>query len=195
MALFKIADPVLIRNVKLTQDIMPGDVLLNGKRPEISSVRAFNGDDAVGLEYFGGVYEGVADGALAKGDECYYNFTTGKVTKTAAGAYHLGVVTFAPANCADGSEVKILHCPNGSTLGSAGDMTAAACVTPTQDELTDSTGGTAGTTLAAPAGTDYTTAELKVIIASLAAQLGKAKTDIAAVISAMQTAHLMETDA
>ncbi|MDO4584895.1 MAG: DUF2190 family protein [Planctomycetia bacterium] len=116
MTLLKIADPVLIRNVKLTQNVMPGDVIITGNRPEISSVRAFSGDDAVGLEYFGGCYEGVADGALTKGDECYYDPATGKVTKTASGSYHLGYVSFAPANCADGSRVTIIHVPNGTTL-------------------------------------------------------------------------------
>lgn len=49
MALLKIADPILVRNVKLTQDIKPGDVIITGNRPEISSVRAFSGDDAVSL--------------------------------------------------------------------------------------------------------------------------------------------------
>ena len=192
MALYKIADPVLIRNAKLAVDIRPGDVIITGNRPEISSVRAFAGDDNVGLEYFGGVYEGVADGSLSKGDECYYNSTTGKVTKTAAGAYHLGVVLFAPADCADGSEIKILHFPNGTQLTSGGTQpTPATAVEQTQDTLTDSTGGTASTTLAAPASTDYTTAELKNIIASLAAQLAKAKADTAAIISALQTAGLM----
>lgn len=193
MALYKIADPVLIRNAKIAVDIRPGDVIITGNRPEISSVRAFAGDDNVGLEYFGGVYEGVADGSLSKGDECYYNSTTGKVTKTAAGAYHLGVVLFAPADCADGSEIKILHFPNGTQLGANASVTPAAAVTPTQETLTDSTGGTAGTTLAAPASTDYTTAELKNVIASLAAQLAKAKADVTAIISALQAADLMAT--
>ncbi|MBQ6107563.1 MAG: hypothetical protein IJK97_05075, partial [Thermoguttaceae bacterium] len=82
--------------------------------------------------------------------------------------------------------------PNGTQLTSGSTQpTPATAVEQTQDTLTDSTGGTASTTLAAPASTDYTTAELKNIIASIAAHLAKAKTDTAAIISALQTAGLM----
>lgn len=116
MSLIKRTDPVFTRNYTPTKDLLPGDVVIVGNRPEICSVRAFAGEKNVGLEYFGGEYDGTADGTLSEGDEVYYNPATGKVTKTVSGSYHLGYVSFAPADCADGDKVCILHCPNGSTL-------------------------------------------------------------------------------
>ncbi len=74
-------------------------------------------------------------------------------------------------------------------------LDAAAAVVPTQDDLTDSSGGTAATTLAAitqaaNAGSADVgpTADA---VASLAAQLAKVKADLAAVITALQNANLM----
>ena len=193
MALLKITDPVLIRNITPVADIMPGDVLISGNRPEISSVRASAGDKNVGIEYFGGIYEGIADGSISAGDSVYYNPVTEKITKSVANSYHLGYCTFAPAACTNGDTIRILHAPNGTKLGDgACKLTPQEAVTITATALTDSTGGTAGTTLAAPASTDYTTAELKNIIASFAATMNKLVTDIGTITTALTSAGVLE---
>ena len=116
MSLIKRTDPVLTRNYTPTKDLKPGDVVIVGNRPEICSVRAFSGEKNVGVGYFGGEYDGGADGALATGDEVYYNTATGKVTKTVTGAYHLGYVSYAPSDCADGDSICIIHAPNGTVI-------------------------------------------------------------------------------
>ena len=112
--LLKTTDPVMVRNVTLSADVHPGDVLIFGNRPEICTNRGFAGERNYGVGTFGGEYSGTADGAIAAGDEVYYNKATGKVTKTVTGAKHLGFCTWAPSNCADGSEILIWHAPNGT---------------------------------------------------------------------------------
>ena len=212
MALYKLTDQVLIRNVTIPTNVLPGDVLISGKRPEISSVRAFAGEEAVGLEYWGGEYTGTADGPMSAGDSVYYAPVTGKVTKTRTGAYHLGYCTAAPEDCSDGSTVRILHAPNGTQLGDSGGsegsgggggseggsgsegngLTPAAPITLTQEALTDETGGTAAGTLLAPTNSStYTVSDLAANFATLAAQLENARTDIRAIRDALQTAGVI----
>jgi hypothetical protein len=191
MALTKITDPVLIRNFTPVADILPGTVLISGKRPEISTVRAFAGEKNVGVGYFGGEYEGIADGSIAAGDSVYYNMATGKVTKTVTGAYHLGYCLFAPAGCTNGSTVRILHAPNGTQLGD-GVITPQEAVTLTAEAVTDSTSGTAANAVVAPASTDYTAAELTANFATLATVLNKAITDIGAITTALTAAGILE---
>ena len=202
---------MLIRNVTIPTNVLPGDVLISGKRPEISSVRAFAGEEAVGLEYWGGEYTGTADGPMSAGDSVYYAPVTGKVTKTRTGAYHLGYCTAAPEDCSDGSTVRILHAPNGTQLGDSGSggseggseggsgsegsnsgLTPAAPITLTQEALTDETGGTAAVTLLAPTNSaTYTVTDLAANFATLAAQLENARTDIRAIRDALQTAGVI----
>lgn len=112
--LIKTTDPVMVRNITLTANVNPGDVVVIGNRPEICTNKGFAGERNYGIGTFGGVYEGTADGAIAAGDEVYYNSTAGKVTKSVTGAQHLGFCTWAPDGCADGSPILIWHAPNGT---------------------------------------------------------------------------------
>jgi len=86
---------------------------------------------------------------------------------------------------ADEQWLKIRCLPRLVNVASAhvGDPAAAAAMT--QDTLTDSSGGTAGTTIAA-IGATYTQAEVRNAVATLAAQLAKVKTDVAAVRTASE---------
>ena len=207
VARFKGGTPMTVNyNYSGDSDLAPGSVVMFAGRPMISSTGIKNHPSEkfnAGLAVGGGWYEincKAEAGALATYPELYWDATNSRLTNSGNGLPHFGYAMNTGKTLASGAEGKIFayHCPNGSIGGSDGvptvvlPITPASEVTPTQDTLTDSTGGTAGTTLAAPASTDYTTAELKNIIASLAAQLGKVKADVAAVISALQTVDLME---
>lgn len=63
--------------------------------------------------------------------------------------------------------------------------------TQTVDTVTDSTGGTPATTIPAPAGTDYTTAEIKNIFASLTDEINKLRIDNAALKTSLQNYGLI----
>lgn len=81
--------------------------------------------------------------------------------------------------------------------GGDGFPVQAAVVTATQSALTDNSGGTASTTLADITESNNAGSADRVptenAIASLAARLAEVKVDIAAIISALQTANLMAT--
>ena len=66
--------------------------------------------------------------------------------------------------------------------------TVGEYLTQTQDALTDSSGGTANTTLQA-IGATYAQAEVANNFADVAAQLAKIRTDIAAIMTALNRAN------
>lgn len=80
----------------------------------------------------------------------------------------------------DGQLVLVRAMPRLVSVASAHVADPASAAALTQDALTDNSGGTASTTIAA-IGATYAQAEVRNAIASIAAQLAKIKTDVAAV--------------
>lgn len=163
-------------------------VVKKGSLVGITKENTASGDQ--GLAYFGcpvSVFSfalnATADAAKTAGTKVYLN-STGKVVFTAGdGNTLIGVLWEAVA-------INDTECEVALQFGGL-DITAAASVTATQAALTDSTGGTATATIAAPAADAYTAAELEGIFASFAKELNAARTDVAAVISALTAAGLM----
>lgn len=208
VARFKGGTPMTVNyNYTGETDLAPGSIVMFAGRPMISSTGIKNHPSEkfnAGLAVGGGWYEincKAEAGALATYPDLYWDATNSRLTNSGNGLPHFGFAMNTGKTLASGAEGKIFayHSPNGTIGGADGVPTVVSPITPaseveqTQDTLTDSTGGTAATAIVAPASTDYTTAELKANFASLAAQLGKAKADIAAIISALQTADLMES--
>lgn len=208
VARFKGGTPMTVNyNYTGETDLAPGSIVMFAGRPMISSTGIKNHPSEkfnAGLAVGGGWYEincKAEAGALATYPDLYWDATNSRLTNSGNGLPHFGFAMNTGKTLASGAEGKIFayHSPNGTIGGADGVPTVVSPITPaseveqTQDTLTDSTGGTAATTIVAPASMDYTTAELKANFASLAAQLGKAKADIAAIISALQTADLMES--
>lgn len=85
----------------------------------------------------GGLYKGLADGAIAIGSEVYWDDTNDKFTQTAAGNTHFGTLVGGPLGdlvsagpAADGDACYVLHDPQGFTpyaeSGKKSEATASA---------------------------------------------------------------------
>lgn len=159
-------------------------------------------EDLVSIDLFGKGDTKVVklNGTCSKGDklvaEDFSTDATGKARAlpTAAGAYW--VFGTALEAGADEQEVAFEDCEPYRVVVQAH---IADPATQTQDALTDNSGGTPGTTIAA-IGATYTQSEVRNAVATLAAQLAKVKTDLAAVrttqisvLSAIETAGVVKT--
>ena len=100
-----------------------GDVIVIGPTPVVAheSIPSFTGGktrDAVAVE--GGIYECVTDGTGAVGDEVYWDATNKKITATATGNPHFGIMVAGPTFLASGASPAadldlcwVLHRPKG----------------------------------------------------------------------------------
>jgi len=98
-----------------------GDVIVSGKLPLVTSndIPSFTGGATLdSVSPGGGIYEVVADGALAPGDRVFWDASAKKVTLTAGSNKHFGIVvggssgrvdTGLPAS--DGDRCWVLHKP------------------------------------------------------------------------------------
>ena len=59
----------------------------------------------------GGVYDTIADGALAAGAKVYWDDTANKVTATATANKMLGHVESGSSSAADGDTIRVVHSP------------------------------------------------------------------------------------
>lgn len=131
-------------------DVASGDPVVVGDLIGIAEADIANG--SAGVLDIDGEFTLVKanDEAFAQGDTLFLNTTTNKVTKTAAGNTRAGCASEAAAETAIEAQVKI-NVPSSADLGAQAaliaDPTATAAMT--QDDLTDSSTGTPGTTLAA----------------------------------------------
>src|SRR5581483_4460240 len=127
-----------------------GDVILVGPSPVIAheAIPAFTGGktlDAVAAG--GGIYECVTAGTPVIGEDVYWDATNKKLTATAAGNTHFGILVAGPtflasgaSPAADGDLGLALHRPKGSatntlpgtrsvaTVSATGTLTAAQVV-------------------------------------------------------------------
>jgi len=125
----------------------------------------------------------VGSQAWVQGATVYYDSGNTRFTTVAAGNTRAGVAALAAGSGAGVTTGYIvLNASPGADIGTQAAHIAdpASAAAMTQDTLTDSSGGTAATTLAAISGT-FDQSEVANAIASLAAQLAKVKTDVAAV--------------
>lgn len=117
---------------------------------------------------------------ISQGAKVYIT-SEGKVTGSASSNTLIGLAYSAVASGDTHAAVAVYGLDGGSTAEAG--RTAANVAA-----LTDSTGGTAATSLVAPAGDAYTTAELEANFASL-------NTNIKATLTALKNAGLMAADA
>lgn len=158
--------------------VASGDVIVIGDGCAVS--RLDIPANTLGAIHLTGVYTvAKATGVLAVGEKVYWDDTNKNVTSTVGSNTFFGRVVAAAASGDTTATVRLEH-PGLS--GTAAPITSSAA-TPS---LTDNTGGTASATLAAPASTDFTTAEMKNIISSLAAKINT-------VLSACVTAGIIRT--
>jgi predicted RecA/RadA family phage recombinase len=112
--------------------VSTGDVIIVGDMPLVAHLDMIaNRKEA--LAAGGGVYQVVADGAIAAGKRVYWDNTADKVTLTAAGNTSFGWTLTAASN--DGDLVYVLHLPMADT--------AIQSVAATVATLVDNSGGAA----------------------------------------------------
>lgn len=168
-ALFKYGEPLTI-DYTPGADIAAGDVVVFGDVPIIAHVPITSGVKGA-MATFGGVYDVVANEAIAVGKPVYWVDADDEVTETATGNVHFGYALTASA--ADGNVISVLHFPSGRIRGAA--ITS----------LTDSSGGTADDTIAAIGGT-YSQAEVRNGFADLAAKVN-------AILARLRAAGIIDT--
>lgn len=154
-ATFRHGSPLQVDYTPSGADVAAGQVVIVGDVPMIAH-HAIEDGELGAVAAMGGVYQVVANEAIAVGKPVYWVNADDKVTETADGNTHFGYAITASA--ADGDEIDVVHCPAGRIQG------ASAA------DLTDNTGGTADSTLVAISGT-YVQAEVRNNFADLAAKV------------------------
>lgn len=176
-------DARFVNGCPLKVPYIPGSAVVTGAVVVIGDV-AFVADNAIEanaagvLSVGGGIYKMTSGEAIAAGKKVYWNDTTNKLVETATTGKAFGIMCPGESAAGADEEVLVFHFPDFS--GS----TPAAVVAP----LTDSTGGTANSTLAAVGVTNTgdRSSDINNNFADIAAK-------IAAIITALQDAGLMKT--
>lgn len=156
----------------------------------VGITKSFTADGETGLAYIGSpavVFEFPLDAtgtAKTVGTTAYLNGDDEVVWAGGSGITEIGKVWKAVAATDTVAQIALYPvCADKAER-------VAAAVTPTADTITNNSGGTAATTIAA-IGATYVQADVADAIATLAAQIAKLKADNAALIAALQAAGLM----
>lgn len=176
-AVFLNGNPISIKNYTPGSDIAAQSVVVVGDVPFVAHEAIASG--VPGTLFAGNaIYRMTAGEAIATGKKVYWDNSANKVVETATGNKAFGYVIPGSSAAADGDSVDVLHCPDLSA------STPAAVVA----ALTDSTGGTANSTLVAIGATNSgdVSANINNNFADLAASVN-------AILTALKAAGLMAT--
>ena len=122
-AIFRKGKPVMVDYDTGATARAAGDVVVIGAIPCVAHAPnpQFTGGTTVdALAVGGGIYECATDGTGVPGDEVFWDATNKKITATAAGNTHFGIMvagpTFLLSGAAPGSDLDlcwVYHCPKG----------------------------------------------------------------------------------
>lgn len=98
-------------------DVNAGDVVLVGDMLAVAPVNIPDGELGT-LNVFGGVYRGLADGAIGRGVQVWFDIAEERFTLDASGNKVFGFTVSSAA--ADGDEIWVFHAPVSAMVDSPG---------------------------------------------------------------------------
>lgn len=140
------AEATLSHGSPLMVDYTPGSAVTAGQVVILGEMvcvchTAIPADTLGALAVYGGVYEVTADAAISANKNVYWDNSTNKITETVGTNKRFGFTLEAASG--DNAKVRVVHIPNNSPFGNLASQAAVVAA------LTDNSGGSANSTLAA----------------------------------------------
>lgn len=116
-AVFSHGSPLMV-DYTPTAAVDAGDVVVVGDRPLVAHAD-IAADELGALAAGGGVYKLTSAGNYSPGVKVYWNASTGKITTAVGSHKHFGFIVPSSDPGADGDEVIVHHCPDGSATAAS----------------------------------------------------------------------------